>query len=272
MLTQQATDDHHMMFELDIEMLSAINHLHVVKILALCTKDSPECIILDAGLPGDLLTFIRDKKRDTSPLISTEEETQDLLKISDEIALGMAYLSSERFIHKDLAARNCIVGYNGVVKIAHFGLGPLMYPEAYFHVQDNDLPIRWMPPEAITSANFTMASDVWSYGVVLWELFTYGDLPFDDKTDDEVVRFIVKDLGKLACPVKCPTNVFDVMEKCWNGDPGVRPNFMTVHEMISDFIGDSTGMYPSPLTSPSAYSGTGIGIDAQGFEAETTFQ
>ena len=270
MLTQQATDEHRMMFDMDIEMLSAINHLHVVKILALCTKDSPECIILDAGMPGDLLTFIRDKKRDTSPMISTEDEALNLLKISDEIALGMAYLSSERFIHKDLAARNCIVGYNGVVKIAHFGLGPLIYPEAYYHIQDNDLPVRWMPPEAITSANFTMASDVWSFGVVLWELFTYGDLPFEEKSDEEVVKFIIKDLGKLSCPMKCPSDVFDLMEKCWNVDPAARLNFLMIHEIIAEFLGDTGSLYPSPLASPTEFSGTGM--ESQVFEAETTFQ
>ena len=269
MLSQQATDEHRIMFDIDIEMLSAINHLHVVKILALCTKDSPECILLDAGMPGDLLTYIRDKKKDTSPLISTEDETQELLRIADEISVGMAYLSSERFIHKDLAARNCIVGYNGVVKISHFGLGPLIYPEAYYHVQENDLPVRWMPPEAITSANFTMASDVWSYGVLLWELFTYGDLPFEDKSDEEVVKYIVKDLGKLACPVKCPSGVFDVMDKCWNIEAGDRPNFVVIHEIIAEFLGESVSLYPSPMTSPTGFSATGI--DSQGFEAETPF-
>ena len=148
-------------FDQDIKMLASISHLNIVGLLAVCTKDTPECAILDAGLPGDLLSYIREKKSEVAPHIATESETKELMRIADEISLGMAYLASERFIHKDLALRNCIIGLDGVIKIAHFGLGPLVYPEAYYRANDTDLPIRWMSPEAITSASFTTMSDIW---------------------------------------------------------------------------------------------------------------
>ena len=224
------------MFDQDIEMLASIGHLNVVGLLAICTKDTPECILLDAGMPGDLLMHIREKKDKVTPHIATESETKELLRIADEISLGMAYLASERFIHKDLALRNCIIGFDGVVKIAHFGLGPLIYPEAYYRVNDTDLPIRWMSPEAITSASFTSMSDIWSFGVTVWELFMYGSLPFEGRGDEEVIDLVLHE-GRLGKPVKCSNTVFAMVQSCWNADPQARPNFYDLHDSITDLTG-----------------------------------
>ena len=257
----------------DIEMLTEINHLNVVGVLAVCTEDTPECILLDAGMPGDLLTFIRDKKRDTSPLMSAEKEMLELLKIADEVSLGMAYLASERFIHKDLAARNCIIGYDGVVKIAHFGLGPLIYPEAYYRANESDLPIRWMPPETITSANFTTSSDIWAYGVLLWELFTYGELPFANKCNEAVITYVVKELGKLSKPSKCPKNVYSLMQKCWDADSQARPMFDVIHEQINIITGqESRSLSPSSPSSPMGQPELGMDLRYPEYEVETNFQ
>ena len=255
MLSPQDTNRE--MFDQDVEMLSSINHLNVVGLLAICTKDSPECLLLDAGMPGDLLSYIHEKKKGVPSHIATEAETKELLRIADEVSLGMAYLASERFIHKDLALRNCIIGFDGVVKIAHFGLGPLIYPEAYCRVSNTDLPIRWMSPEAITSANFTTMSDIWSFGVVVWELFTYGNLPFEGKKDNEVIEFVLHE-GRLSKPIKCSNNVFEIVLSCWNDDPQLRPSFYDLHENIADLagiqsplsaLGPATPVSPlSPLT------------------------
>ena len=225
------------LFDLDIEMLASINHLNVVGLLAVCTIDSPECVLLDAGLAGDLLTYIREKKDKHAPHIATEAESKELLRIADEISLGMAYLASERFIHKDLALRNCIIGFDGVVKISHFGLGPLVYPEAYYRVNETDLPIRWMSPEAITSANFTTRSDVWSYGVIIWELFTYGDLPYENLTDMQVLDHILGGQGCLKKPMKCSNDVFSISKSCWDQEPHARIGFLDIHERISELAG-----------------------------------
>lgn len=277
MLAQQAPEESKIMLYQDIEMLTEINHLNVVGVLAVCTQDTPECILLDAGMPGDLLTYIRDKKNDTS-LMPSEKGTLELLNIADEVSLGMTYLASERFIHKDLALRNCIIGYDGVVKIAHFGLGPLIYPEAYYRANDSDLPIRWMPPETITSANFTTSSDIWAYGVLLWELFTYGDLPFRDKSDEEVITYIVKDLGKLSKPTKCPNSVYVLMQRCWDLDSYARPSFIAIHEEIGKLTGQkqsgaSTGTPSLPPASPTGLSsGSGMDLGFPDFEVETSFK
>ena len=260
MLAQQDTDENQAMFDGDIEMLSCINHINVVAMLAVCTEDAPECVLLDAGMPGDLLTFIRDKKFEISSLGPTDEETYNLLRLADEISIGMAYLSSERFVHKDLSLRNCIIGYDGVVKVAHFGLGPVLYPEAYYRVHDTDLPIRWMSPEAITTSNHTAMSDVWSFGVVLWELFTYGELPYHEKSNEEVITYVVKDFGKLNRPVRCPEYVFKIALSCWSLDPLSRPSFTGLHDQVSRLSGQREGSNslmpmgssPLPVQSPNS--------------------
>ena len=239
MLAQQDTEENRVMFNTDIEMLTSISHPNVVSLLAMCTEDSPECILLDAGIPGDLLTFIKAKQLEISPLGPTVEETYNLLKITDEISLGMTYLTSERFVHKDLSLRNCIIGNDGVVKVAHFGLGPVLYPEAYYRVHDIDLPIRWMSPEAITTTNFSAASDVWAFGVVIWELFSYGDLPFGGMSNEEVISYVVREFGKLTKPVRCSDEIFQIAKSCWALEAQVRPNFAFLHEQIFRMTGQT---------------------------------
>ena len=216
--------------------------------------------------PGDLLTYVREKKAEMPPHIATESETKELLRIADEISLGMAYLASERFIHKDLALRNCIIGFDGVIKIAHFGLGPLIYPKAYYRVSNTDLPIRWMSPEAITSASFTTMSDIWSFGVAVWELFTYGSLPFETKKDEEVIDFVLHE-GRLMKPTKCSNSIYEIILSCWNEDPQSRPNFFDLHENIADLagiqsplgaLGPATPVSPlSPLTPMGGFGDSG---------------
>lgn len=245
----------HFLFQHDIDMLGSINHPNVVELLAVCTNTSPKFILLDAGLPGDLLTYIRERRNTLSRRIATEPETMELLRIANEISIGMAYLTSERYIHKDLALRNCSISFDGVVKIAHFGLGPLIYPEAYYKVDETDLPIRWMAPEAITDASFTNMSDVWSFGVTLWELFTYGDLPFEDRSNEEVLEHVLNERRRLYKPIRCPSDVFDLMWTCWHSDPHSRPCFTDIHENLTELSEIPSSPSESSAAAPISYSG-----------------
>ena len=244
MLATQAPEATRIRFEQDIALLSSFNHLNVVGMLAVCTEDSPECILLDAG--KDMLSVIRERKvimeqeaREGVPIKSLAQETVELLKIADEVCIGMAYLASQRFVHKDLALRNCIVGYDGVTKVASFGLGPAFYPEAYHRVlQGRELPIRWMAPEAISSGQFTITNDIWAFGVLMWEILTYGELPYPDKSNENVINFVAKDFGKLTRPENCLEDVYLVMSSCWELEPQSRPTFITLHENIFDVQGE----------------------------------
>ena len=243
----------HTLFKQDVEMLSSINHLNVVELLAVCTHESPQYILLDAGQPGDLLTHIREKK---NSLPHCSAITMEFLRIADEICIGMGYLVSERFIHKDLALRNCSIGFDAVVKISHLGIGPLAYPEAYFRVNETDLPIRWMSPEAITNASFTSMSDVWSFGVTLWELFTYGELPFSDRSNEEVLEYLLGEEGRLHKPIVCSDHIFDLILSCWTNDPHSRPFFLDIHESLTELSQILSSLSVLDLGTPDSSSST----------------
>ncbi len=243
MLHTQASEATRIKFEQDIAQLSGMNHLNVIGLLAVCTKDSPECILLDSG--QDLHSYIRQKRADileestnTDSVQLLAQQSLELLKIADEICLGMAYLGSQQYIHKDLALRNCIRGYDGVAKVANFGLGPTFHPRCYYVIEDKPVPIRWMAPEAISTGDFTMANDKWAFGVLTWELFTYGDLPYADKSNEEVIRFVAKDFGRLPQPEKCIEDVYLVMSSCWELEGGSRPSFLVLHEHLFEVLGE----------------------------------
>ena len=222
------------LFQLDIDMLSSINHINVVGLLAICTETSPKYILLEAGLPGDLLTHVREMKNTALPEVAYKLEDKELLRIAEQISVGMTYLTSERFVHKDLALRNCCICQDGVVKITYFGLGPGLYPEAYCRIDKADLPIRWMPPEAVTSKHFTSMSDVWSFGVTVWEIFTYGDLPFANWSNEELLDLLVHRGERLKKPTGCSDYIFDMLLSCWTTEVHSRPSFLEIHERLME--------------------------------------
>lgn len=144
----------------------------------------------------------------------------------------MAYLSERKFVHRDLATRNCLVGEEMVVKIADFGLSRNIYSADYYKANENDaIPIRWMPPESIFYNRYTTESDVWAYGVLLWEIFSHGMQPYYGMAHEEVIYY-VRDGHILACPENCPVELFNLMTLCWSGHPTDRPSFSSIHRIL----------------------------------------
>jgi serine/threonine protein kinase len=240
MLKSDAENDKRALFEQEITRFSNLNHLNVVGVLGVCTETSPECIIFDAGnLHMDVLTYIREKGVSMKGVSDGEiiiQEFRDLLRIADEVCLGLSYLCSQHIVHKDVALRNCIRGQNGVVKVASFGLGSKLYPEAYYTLHGRSLPLRWLSPEAITQDAFSTESDIWAFGVLMWELFTYGEQPYPDLTNEEVICKVSQECSTLPLPDMCPEDVFLVMSSCWNIEPASRPKFLVLHQHIFDLI------------------------------------
>lgn len=238
MLREDADSSKRMKFEQEITMLSHLNHLNVVGVLGVCTDTSPECIILDGGTTHmDLLGYVRDKgitMREVEEGGRIIQEFRELLKMADEVCMGLAYLSSQHIVHKDVALRNCIRGKNGVIKVASFGIGSKIYPEAYYLLHGRTLPIRWMPPEAISNDVFSTASDIWAFGVLMWELFTYGEHPFRTLTNRQVVTKVSQHFSILPQPDKCPEDVFLIMSSCWAREPISRPKFLEIHKHLYD--------------------------------------
>nr|CAD7406427.1 unnamed protein product [Timema cristinae] len=181
----------------------------------------------EASRRGDLHEFLMTHSPRSAcddPSIQVLEQPE-FLHIALQIAAGMEYLSGHHYVHRDLAARNCLVGDNLTVKISDFGLSRDIYSSDYYRVQSKSLlPVRWMPPESILYGKFTTESDVWSYGVVLWEIYSYGLQPYYGYSNQEVIDMI-RGRQLLPCPEDCPSPVYSLMIECWAQVPNRRPHF-----------------------------------------------
>ena len=158
----------------------------------------------------------------------------DLLMISTQIAGGMSYLSTHAFVHKDLAARNCLVTESGCIKISDFSGLRDLYAGDYYRACPGrpPLPVRWMSPEAISSSCFTSGSDVWSYGIVLWEIFSYGSRPLFGLSNYQAMKVIADHDLLLPCPEDCSIAIFNTMKECWALEPDARPTFVEIYNRL----------------------------------------
>lgn len=242
-LSEEADEGLVEIFEKEVRQLSKLTHRNVMGVLAVCMDQSPHYMLLDAGKTRDLLTYIRRKKRQSFGIgeVSLEvmrqiDDNLELLHLADDICLGMCYLASLSIVHTDLALRNCILCADGVAKVAGYGLAEQWYPTTYYKIGDRTFPIRWMPPEAIKTLTFTTTSDTWSFGVVIWELLTYGKLPYDELSDEDVIEFISNRNVFPARPVTCPKALYSIMTACWKQESNSRQSFEQLHRQIQDLM------------------------------------
>uniref|UniRef100_A0A8C1GZD6 receptor protein-tyrosine kinase n=1 Tax=Cyprinus carpio TaxID=7962 RepID=A0A8C1GZD6_CYPCA len=248
MLKEEASADMQNDFQREAALMAEFDHPNIVRLLGVCAVGKPMCLMFEYMANGDLNEFLRRRSstqqpslsRDTltcSSLVSEPERYPPLscleqLSISKQVAAGMAYLSERKFVHRDLATRNCLVAENLVVKIADFGLSRNIYAADYYKASENDaIPIRWMPPESIFYNRYTSESDVWAYGVVLWEIFSYGMQPYYGMAHEEVIYY-VRDGNVLACPENCPQELYNLMRLCWSTHPTDRPSFASIHRIL----------------------------------------
>nr|KAF6307558.1 ALK receptor tyrosine kinase [Myotis myotis] len=159
----------------------------------------------------------------------------DLLHVARDIACGCQYLEENHFIHRDIAARNCLLtcpGPGRVAKIGDFGMARDIYRASYYRKGGCAmLPVKWMPPEAFMEGIFTSKTDTWSFGVLLWEIFSLGYMPYPSKSNQEVLEFVTSG-GRMDPPKNCPGPVYRIMTQCWQHQPEDRPNFATILERI----------------------------------------
>ncbi|XP_061749525.1 NT-3 growth factor receptor-like isoform X1 [Nerophis ophidion] len=236
-------------FQREAELLTNLQHDHIVKFYGVCVDGDPLIMVFEYMKHGDLNKFLRAHGPDAmilvdgQPLQSNGElGLSQMLHIASQIASGMVYLASQHFVHRDLATRNCLVGNGLLVKIGDFGMSRDIYSSDYYRVGGHTmLPIRWMPPESIVYRKFSTESDVWSFGVILWEIFTYGKQPWFQLGNNEVIECITQG-HVLDRPRICPKEVYDIMLGCWQREPQQRLNIKDIQKVLFA-MGKATPVY-----------------------------
>lgn len=205
---------------------------HVVRLLGVVSRGVRPLVIMELMARGDLKTFLRST-RDSSTCLTCSE----MYRMAAEIADGMAYLSAKKFVHRDLAARNCMVSSDHTVKIGDFGMTRDIYETDYYRKETRGLlPVRWMSPESLADGVFSAESDVWSYGIVLWEIATLAEQPYQGLANEQVLQFVIAK-GTLERPLQCPDLLYDIMEACWKWRPSNRPMFTDIVEKLESHVG-----------------------------------
>ena len=226
-------------FNKETKFMSQVRHPNVVRILGVCNHD-PAFVMMEYVQEGDLYQFLqRFTEILETPSNNTQISTSTVVYMASQIASAMKYLASLEFIHRDIATRSCLVGTNFTVKVADLGINLKHYQSHYYQVQGNRLlPIRWMATECF-SGKFSEKSDVWAFGVTMWELFSLAkDKPYPHLSDEEVIQNALKRRYNQF-PSKseaCPLPVYEIMEKCWIIDMKNRATFHDLHEMLREHL------------------------------------
>uniref|UniRef100_K1QIS8 non-specific protein-tyrosine kinase n=1 Tax=Magallana gigas TaxID=29159 RepID=K1QIS8_MAGGI len=193
----------------EAKTMTQLNHQNLVQLYGIVTKKKPLIIVTELMQYGSLLSYLRRHK---ARLLV---KTATLLDMCSQVCNGMAYLEKRKFIHRDLAARNCLVGQSTVVKVADFGLARYVIDDEYTSSTGTKFPVKWAPPEVLSYTRFSSKSDVWAYGVLMWEIFTGGIMPYDKMKNVEVVDYVCHSRQRLEKPASCPEKIYKVMLQCW---------------------------------------------------------
>ncbi|XP_026354266.1 tyrosine-protein kinase Fer isoform X1 [Ursus maritimus] len=208
----------------EAKILKQYDHPNIVKLIGVCTQRQPIYIIMELVPGGDFLSFLRKKK--------DEIKLKQLVKFSLDAASGMSYLESKNCIHRDLAARNCLVGENNVLKISDFGMSRQEDGGVYSSSGLKQIPIKWTAPEALNYGRYSSESDVWSFGILLWETFSLGVCPYPGMTNQQA-REQVERGYRMSAPQHCPEDIFKIMTKCWDYKPENRPKFSELQKELT---------------------------------------
>ena len=205
-----------------MKTLSSTPHRNIIQLLGVCTDAEPLLMILELAGRSDLRSLlIKSKSQTASPTFTPS----DLLHFALDIVHGMIFLQTKNVIHRDLACRNCFVADDMTVKIGDFGLSRAASISDYYRKEGlKSMPIRWSPPEVLVNGLFSSSSDVWSFGVVMWEILSFGAEPYSPLHGHDVIK-VVTNGNRLHCPEGCDEAIYHVMRQCWSTMPESRPTF-----------------------------------------------
>ncbi|XP_058157602.1 fibroblast growth factor receptor 3 isoform X9 [Dasypus novemcinctus] len=238
MLKDDATDKDLSDLVSEMEMMKMIGkHKNILNLLGACTQGGPLYVLVEYAAKGNLREYLRarrppgmDYSFDTCRLPEEQLTFKDLVSCAYQVARGMEYLASQKCIHRDLAARNVLVTEDNVMKIADFGLARDVHNLDYYKKTTNGrLPVKWMAPEALFDRVYTHQSDVWSFGVLLWEIFTLGGSPYPGIPVEELFK-LLREGHRMDRPANCTHDLYMIMRECWHAAPSQRPTFKQLVE------------------------------------------
>ncbi|NWT18078.1 INSRR protein, partial [Vireo altiloquus] len=274
----------------EASVMKAFKCHHVVRLLGVVSQGQPALVIMELMTRGDLKSYLRSLRpeAENNPGLPPPS-LKDMIQMAGEIADGMAYLNANKFVHRDLAARNCMVSEDFTVKIGggravaerlcqprtsccshlppppppDFGMTRDIYETDYYRKGGKGLlPVRWMSPEALKDGIFNTQSDVWSFGVVLWEIATLAEQPYQGMSNEQVLRFVM-DNGILERPENCPDKLHELMCLCWQQNPRQRPSFVQLLERIKDHMAPAFRTLSFFYSPENGHHGSGEPSDAE---------
>lgn len=216
-----------------------IRHTNISCLLGICIQpqDALSLMIYERLNDGDLHEYLL--QRSTTVALYQQRDLTDFLYIAIQIVSGMIYLTEKNFVHNDLSAKNILISEHMDIKISNIARYRPKYDADYYKIANRSLPVRWMAIESLLSGIYTELSDVWSFGVLLWEMFSYGTQPFYGRTNPEVIEMI-RDRKLLTCPSNCPKRIYALMCSCWEELSEQRPTFVELMARLRQFEEKST--------------------------------
>uniref|UniRef100_A0A3Q1F045 Tyrosine-protein kinase n=1 Tax=Acanthochromis polyacanthus TaxID=80966 RepID=A0A3Q1F045_9TELE len=212
----------------EAKIMMKLRHENLVQLYGVCTKQRPIYIVTEFLSNGCLLTYLREGLKQHPTAVQ-------LLEMCKDVSEGMTYLESKQYIHRDLAARNCLVDGNGTVKVTDFGLSRYVLDDEYTSSAGSKFPVRWSPPEVLLYCKFSSKSDIWAYGVLMWEVYTLGRLPYERLNNTEIVDQVSRGL-RLYRPQLANEKVYSIMSSCWQDKADERPTFQELALTVQDLL------------------------------------
>nr|CAI5832839.1 unnamed protein product [Callosobruchus analis] len=208
-------------------IMQKFDHPHIIKLIGVCSE-SPVWIVMELARLGELRAYLQNHK--------SRLDLANLLLYAYQLSTALSYLESKKYVHRDIAARNVLVSTDKCVKLADFGLSRWMGDDqSYYKASKGKLPVKWMSPESINFRRFTTASDVWMFGVCIWEILMYGVKPFQGVKNNDVIGKI-ENGERLALPPNCPPRLYSLMSQCWSYEPSKRPSFKDIKEILQEIL------------------------------------
>jgi len=265
MMKDQSSEQEVLNLVKEIEIMKAVGgHENIVNLLGACTQPvgQPLMAILEYAEHGNLRDYLRTRTGHVSGSVDHLETkpvtTKEMIRFAYQVARGMEFLAQRRCVHRDLAARNVLVARGKVAKVADFGLARDVEQTNYYRrVTDGKLPVLWMSPESLFEGISTTKSDVWSYGVLLWEIITCGERPYTGIATEALLE-LIREGWQMSIPLQCPQELYQMMKSCWHLKPSCRPDWaLLVSSLHSLHTNTRPGLYlnlslPTINTPPSS--------------------